>query len=109
MLCRTLSLALAGAVLFTACGCTDNPRTVIANPANGDGDPAGRDIGGPLFQPAPFPPPPARAEFAGDLLLVPSHVNVKDKVDVPAQRDSKILFIGSEVREGEVVKDPAKL
>lgn len=109
MLCRTLSLALAAAVLFAACGCTDNPRSLVANPANGDNDPAARDIGEPLFKPAAFPQPPARAEFAGDPLLVASHMNVKDKVDVPAQRDSKILFIGSEVKEGEVVKDPAKL
>jgi WD40 repeat protein len=108
---RTLFQILAVAVLCAASGCT-NDTTVAAKPAGGDADPANAanaEIGGPLFPPAPFPQPPARAEAAADPILVSANVNVVDKVDIPTQRDGKILFIGTEYKPGEVVMDSSKL
>jgi WD40 repeat protein len=43
-----------------------------------------------------------------DPVIIPGHLTVINKVDLPAQRDGKIMIIGREVREGEKV-DPSEV
>src|SRR3989442_1247887 len=88
-----LTALIAGAI-FAASGCTDNTTGVASARPASPRDETSANIGGPLFPPKALPAaPPARSEFTVEPVLVPASVTIVDKVDIPTQRDGKILFI----------------
>ncbi len=95
---------LAIAAIVAACGtfgCNYSPSTVSAQGNNnGEIESAPSDIGEPLYSPAPFPKPAPQPESGAEPILAYSHVTITDKVDIPSQVDSKILFIGAEDEKG---------
>ena len=100
------------AILAYVCvsGCNEANQALTAGPKpETDADQPPADIGGPLFAPAPFPKAPAHPGFSVEPMLVHSHLANKDEVNIPSSRDTKILFIGTEVMPGEVVIDPSKI
>src|SRR5438874_11805637 len=105
-------IALSAVALVAAVGCTAQPKNAVAaGQKNEAGQPERNpNIGGALFPPAKDLPPPARVTAApAEAILVPAHLTIVDKVDIPAQRDSRIMFIGTELKPGEQVADPRRL
>src|SRR5262245_24589245 len=104
--------AVAGAALVAAAGCNQQPNNVVAGTKGETGQPEKNvNIGAPLFQVKQLPPaaqPVAAA--AAEAMLVSGHTSINDfsRVDIPAMRDSRMLFIGTEVKPGEQV-DPSSL
>ena len=104
MMRRLAFVAVLGAfaLAFTAC----NNRF---GSASGNGDATAKvEIGSPLYQPKPWPKsaPPAGKVMSPEgkvvePIIIPAHSHVVDKADIPSQRDGKILFIGTELKDGE--------
>ncbi|GIW81812.1 MAG: hypothetical protein KatS3mg105_3619 [Gemmatales bacterium] len=80
---------------------TDSGTTAID--VNASGGP-GAEIGSRLYSTKPrYPAPEARALPADPIVIANCRLSVTEKEEVPAQRDSVILFIGTEIQPGEEV------
>jgi WD40 repeat protein len=99
--------AVAGAALLASTGCNQQPNNVVAGPKNEQGQPQNNgNIGGNLFPPKPVPPATREVTTsAAEPILIPAHTAMTERTEVnlPAMRDSRILFIGTEVKPGEKV------
>src|SRR5262249_61899259 len=60
------------------------------------------DIGSPLYKPREMQKLPADLSVQ-DPILIPAHVAIMDKADIPSRHDGQILFIGTEAKPGEKV------
>jgi WD40 repeat protein len=58
------------------------------------------DIGSPLFKPEPMQKLATSTAGIVDPVMVPAHLVVLEKADIPSERDGKILFIGTEAGPG---------
>jgi WD40 repeat protein len=97
--------AVIGAALISAAGCNQQPNNVVAGPKGESGQPEKVvPIGAPLFPIKQLPPAtqPVTAATA-EPILVSAHTTITEgnRVDLPAMRDSRILFIGTEAGPGE--------
>src|SRR5689334_15126617 len=105
MMRRIAAVSLLGGMALAAAACnsrTGGGRNVVANPANGDSQPKS-EIGNPLFVPKQAPPRAVPNTSTVEPIIFAANARVVEKVDVPAQHDGKILFIGTEIKPGEVV------
>ncbi|MFL5342175.1 MAG: hypothetical protein ACJ8F7_18670 [Gemmataceae bacterium] len=106
MLRRIAVVTVLGGLALSAAACNklggSNNREV--NAATGNDPPVKVDIGPALFQGPKNPPAkPTASTAAIEPLLFAAQLRVEDKVDIPAQRDGKIMLIGTEIQPGEVV------
>src|SRR5262245_15737554 len=109
---RFLAISVAGAALWATAGCNNQPNNVVAGPKGDSGQPDKPvNIGAPLFPPKPLLPAtqPVAANTM-EPMLIPAHTSLTDigRIDLPAMRDSRILFIGTELKPGEQV-DPSRV
>src|SRR5262245_18543695 len=95
MLRRITLAAVFAALLGSSLACNNNTRTVVGNQTETDPD---KPIGNALIPGARELAPLVRGPAASsETILIPAHLAVVDKREVPSQRDGKILFIGTEV------------
>src|SRR5262249_15636908 len=103
--------AIVGASLLAAAGCNQQPN-VVAGPKGDSGQPEKPvNIGAPLFPVKPLAPAAQPVTTAtAEPMLVSAHTTITDysRVDLPSMRDSRILFIGTEMKPGEQV-DPSRV
>src|SRR5438067_11951636 len=109
MIRRVALAALLGSLALAPLAC-NNRTGVAAIESNGDNAPK-IEIGPPLYAPVKAPPeqPAALKGPAVEPIVMPAHLRMIDKVDIPSQRDGKILFIGTEIKEGEPLSDPSRV
>jgi WD40 repeat protein len=98
---RIALLAAAGLFIFGGAACNDHVS--VSGRANGEhgeqADP--RNIGPALYAPKPVPPLPSETRVGAEPVLISAYTSVPVKVDVPSQRDSVIIWIGTELKPGE--------
>ena len=107
MIRRISILLLIGAVLVVGGAACDNASTVGATGPKNSRDGTSStpvDIGDSLYPPAQWPSYVLSTSTV-DPVIIPGHLVVMDKVDLPSQRDGKIMVIGRELQPGEKV-DP---
>jgi len=93
---RVIFLSLPLFTLAVLAGCSDMiPRSGKSN-GNGEKTPA-KDIGGNLYKAEEY----KGLAVAPPDLLIPGHLTVFLKADVPSQRDGKIYVIGTEADAGQ--------
>src|SRR5262245_16500353 len=104
MILSTATLAL----LAFGLACNNSTRTVSGGSPETEADT--KPIGAALISgPKELPPPAKPPTFSSEPILIPAHLTVVDKRDVPSQRDSKILFIGTEVVDPRTAPEKDKL
>ncbi|HLW66765.1 MAG TPA: hypothetical protein VKS79_15735, partial [Gemmataceae bacterium] len=104
MIRRISVLLVIGAVIIVG-GVACEQRTATAVDAKNGREPAASAPAeiGPALYPAGQWPSYVVSTTTVDPIVMPGHISVMDKVDLPSQRDGKIMVIGRELRTGEQV------
>ena len=101
---RHLPLLALLALPLAACSrSAGNPDGPDPADASGTVDPTAAQIGAPLYARAEYPAP-AEGDVHADPVVVPaSHLTVIRKQEVPSRLDGYVLFVGTELKEGQTV------
>jgi WD40 repeat protein len=111
MLRRLFCTALTGGLMLALAACSEDGAKPVGNgsAANGEEDPAAatREIGAPLYAPAPEQSgarqaAAVRRKLTDPIVVDDCRLTVYDKQEVPAQKDGVIEFIGTEIKDSEL-------
>jgi WD40 repeat protein len=114
MLRRIIYATLAAILATGVTACDSSWASHKSGPGDTDDDtpgaeepaPAAVEIGRPLYEPKNPPPVEPDSKEAGvavDPVVIPCHLSVVDKEEVPALREGAIRFIGTNLKDGEQV------
>lgn len=97
---RIVLLSAAAGLALSVAACND-ATSVIANTNGNSNVEEQANVGTSLYTPKPVPSSPSDQQFGAEPILIPGYTSDPSKVAIPSQRDSKILWIGTEIKPGE--------